>query len=108
MRPRLATKFLWTILGIVGLSILSSLVTLYRRIGGSICGLNRRHKRAFPPCGPEDVQIMIRERNGLLAAYLLGHGNAPWSGQLHALKPRFQNWVATVRGTTYVPDDEQA
>ncbi len=107
MRTRLATKFLWTILGIVGLSIVSSLVALYGawRVDKRLEDATREN---VPTCRPEEVRIMIRERNGLLAAYLLDDANSAWVDRLHALKPRFQNWVATVRGTTYVPDDEQA
>ncbi len=106
MRPRLATKFLWTI-GIVGLSILSSLVALYGawRVDTRLEEATREN---VPTVRPEEVRIMIRERNGLMASYLLDDGKSAWIDRLHALKPQFQNWIATVRRTTQVPDEEQA
>ena len=55
MRPRLATKFLWTILGIVGLSILSSLVTLYSAWRIDL-RLEQAARESVPAARAEDVQ----------------------------------------------------
>jgi signal transduction histidine kinase len=55
MRPRLATKFLWTILGIVGLSILSSLVTLYGAWRVDL-RLEQAARESVPAARAEDVQ----------------------------------------------------
>jgi signal transduction histidine kinase len=55
MRPRLATKFLWTILGIVGLSVLSSLVTLYSAWRIDL-RLEQAERESVPAARAEDVQ----------------------------------------------------
>jgi signal transduction histidine kinase len=55
MRPRLATKFLWTILGIVGLSVLSSLVTLYGAWRIDL-RLEQAARESVPAARAEDVQ----------------------------------------------------
>ena len=83
MRPKLATKFLWTILGIVGLSILSSLVALYGawRVDTRLEEATREN---VPTARAEEVRIMIRERNGLMASYLLDDGKSAWIDRLHA------------------------
>src|ERR1041385_5511629 len=106
MRPRLATKFLWTVLAIVGLSIVSSLVALYGtwRVAKR---LEETAEENLPAVRAEEVQIMLSERDVLLAAHLLDKGNSVWLDRLHEIKPRFQNWLNGVKTTTYVPDEEQ-
>jgi len=107
MRPRLATRFSWTILGIVAVSTLSSLVALY-----GAWRVNRRLEDAarenLPSVRPEEVEIALGERNSLIASYLLDEGNPAWEKQLREPQFSFQNWISRVRNTTYVPDEEQA
>jgi signal transduction histidine kinase len=107
MGLRLATKFSWTILGIVAISILSSLVALY-----AAWRVNRRleetARESLPNVRAEEAEIILRERNGLIASYLLDKGNPAWEQKFRNLQAYFQNWITTVRKTTYVPEEEEA
>jgi signal transduction histidine kinase len=107
MRLRLATRFSWTILGIVALALVSSLVAWY-----GAWRVNRRLAEAAredqPGVRPEEVDITLGEQNSLLARFLLDGGNPTWEKQLRALRPWLQEWLAKVKDTTYVSDDEQA
>ncbi len=106
MRPRLATKFLWTILAIVALSIVSSLVALYGtwRVATR---LEEIAQESLPAARAEDIQAMIRERNEWLLAYLLDKNNSSAFKKLSELTPRFKAWLNAVRTMTYVSPDEQ-
>ena len=107
MGLRLATKFSWTILGIVAISILSSLAALYVawRVGRR---LEDTAHESLPNVRAEEVEILLRESNDMIAAYLLDQGNPSWEKKFHDVQPRFQHWIATVRNSTFVPEEEEA
>ena len=77
MRLRLATKFSATILGVLALSISSSLLALYAawRIDRR---LEEAHKETLPSVRAEEVEIILLERNTLVTSYLLDKGNPVW------------------------------
>jgi len=106
MRLRLATKFSATILGVVALSVLSSLVALY-----AAWRTNRRlektNQETTASVRVEEVQIALLQRNTLLAAYLLDKGNHDPQDRLQELQRQFQAWIARVRTTTAVPAEEE-
>ncbi|HEV2972759.1 MAG TPA: ATP-binding protein [Pirellulales bacterium] len=107
MGLRLGTKFSWTIFGIVAISILSSLVALYAawRVNKR---LEETARESFPNVRAEEAEIILRERNGLIASYLLDKGNPVWEQRFRDLQRHFQSWITTVRETTYVPEEEEA
>jgi signal transduction histidine kinase len=107
MRSSLATKFSVTILGVVALAILSSLVTLYAawRINLRLEEANRENR---PSVRAEEVEIILREGNHLLASCLLDTGNPAWEQKFRQLQPRFHAWIATVRNSTYISQEEKA
>jgi len=107
MRPTLATKFSWSILGIVALSLASSLVTVYGAWRVNL-RLEESARDNLPSVRAEEVEILLQERNALLAAYLQDQGNPIWEAKLHELSPRFEKWISNVRQTTYVAEDEAA
>ena len=106
MGLRLATKFSWTISGIVAISILSSLAALY-----GAWRINRRldeaARESFPNVRAEEVEIILRQGNNLLASYLLDDGQAAWEKRFHEWQPRFPNWIATVHTANFVPQEEE-
>ncbi len=104
MRPTLATKFSWSILGIVALSLASSLVTVYGAWRVNV-RLEETARENLPSVRAEEVEILLRERNALMAAYLHDPDNPAWQARLRQLQPRFEKWLSNVRQTTYVPDD---
>ena len=77
MRFKLATKFSWTILGIVAISILSSSMTLFAawRIDRRLEEMSRD---SLPNIRAEDVKVLRRQRNELIGAYLLDPTNSAW------------------------------
>jgi signal transduction histidine kinase len=104
MRLRLATKFSWSILGLVALSIISSGVTWY-----VAWRVNRRlelnARIALPDVRVEEMELLFHQRSNLIAAYLLD-GNAAWRKRLDGLQPRFKQWIDTVRRAGQVsPED---
>ncbi len=107
MRLRLANRFSWTILGIVALSLVSSLVAWY-----GAWRVNRRLTEATredqPGVRPEEVELELREQNSLLARCLLDPSNPAWEQQLRAARPWVQEWLAKVKDTTFVSDEQQA
>jgi len=94
MRLRLATKFSATILGVVGLAILSSLVTLYAawRISARLEEAKWENSSSV---GAEQVEVAIFEGNNLLASHLLDQGNPEWEKEYCALKPSFQSSITS-------------
>ena len=107
MRLNLATKFSVTILGVVLLAILSSLVTLYAAWRVNI-RLEEAARENLPSVRVEEVDIALLEGNNLIAAHLLDKGNPAWEEKFRAIKPRFQDWIATVRNTIPISDEEKA
>ncbi len=107
MRLRLATTFSATILGVLALSISSSLLALYaaRRIDRR---LEEAHKETLPGVRAEDVEIILLERDNLVTSYLLDRGNPVWRQRLRQLRQQFQDWIAKVRSSASVPQEEQA
>lgn len=106
MRLRLATKFSVTILGVLALSIFSSLLALYAawRIDQR---LEETHKETLPSVRGEEVEIILLERNTVVASYLLDNGNPVWQERLRQLHQQFQDWIAKVRSATSVPEEEE-
>jgi signal transduction histidine kinase len=104
MRLRLATKFSWSILGIVVLSIVSSGVAWY-----VAWRVNRRlelnARIALPDVRVEEMEMLFHQRSSLIAAYLLD-GNAAWLKRLDQLQPRFREWIDAVRHAGQVPPEE--
>ncbi len=107
MRLRLATTFSATILGVLALSISSSLLALYAawRIDRR---LEEAHKETLPSVRAEDVEIILLERNTLVTSYLLDGGNPVWRKRLQQLQQHFRDWIAKVRSSPSVPQEEQA
>jgi signal transduction histidine kinase len=97
MRLNLATRFSATIVGVLALSILSSLVALY-----AAYRVNRRleeiARESMPSVRAEDAEIILVQRHELLAMYLLD-GEQIWLDRLGELKPRFERWLAAVRSS---------
>ena len=54
------------------------------------------------------MEITLLEGNNLIASYLLDKGNPAWEEKFRALKPRFHDWIATVRNTMSLSEDEEA
>jgi signal transduction histidine kinase len=106
MRWNLATKFSVTILGVVVVAFLSSLVTWY-----AAWRVERRLEEAgrenLPAVLAEEVEIVLFEGNHLIASQLLDEGNPQWEEEFRTLKPRFQDWIATVRTTIPVSGEEK-
>jgi signal transduction histidine kinase len=107
MRLRLATTFSATILGVLALSIASSMLTLYAawRIHYR---LEEAHKETLPSVRGEDVEIILLERNTLVTSYLLDQGNPLWRTRLRQLQQQFRDWIAKVRSSPSLPEEEQA
>ena len=106
MRFRLATRFSATIAGILSLSMISSLVALYAawRIDQR---LDQAHQEAMPSVRAEEVEILLLERNSLVAAQLLDKDNPIWTTNLRRSQGQFQQWIAKVRNSAAVPADEE-
>ncbi len=106
MRFRLATRFSATIAGILTLSIVSSLVALYAawRVDQR---LEQAHQEELPSVRAEEVEILLLERNSLVAAQLLDKDNPVWTENLGRSQGQFQQWIAKVRSSTAVPPDEE-
>ena len=107
MRLRLATRFSVTILGILTISIFSSLLTLYAawRIDQR---LEETRTETLPSVRAEEVEVILLQRNMQVASYLLDNGNPVWQQRLEQLQRQFRDWTAKVRSATYVPEDEGA
>jgi signal transduction histidine kinase len=107
VRLKLATRFSATIVGVLTLSIVSSLVALY-----AAYRLNRRleetARESMPAVRAEEAEITLLQRSKLIGLYLLDHGNPVWEERLRQLQPHFHNWITTVRATTFVPEEEEA
>ncbi len=106
MAFKLATKFSWTILGILAISILSSAMTLYAawRVHRRLDEMSRD---SLPNIRGEDVKVLLRQRNELIGDYVLDPTNSAWEKKFHELDPRFAEWLANVRRTTYAAGDEE-
>ena len=106
MRFRLATRFSATIAGILTLSMISSLVALYAawRVGQR---LEQAHQDELPGVRAEEVEILLLERNSLVAAQLLDKDNPVWTRNLGQSQGQFQQWITKVRSTNAVPPDEE-
>ena len=106
MRFRLATRFSATIAGILTLSIVSSLVALYAawRVDRR---LEQAHQEELPSVRAEEVEILLLERNSLVAAQLLDKDNPIWTKNLGRSQGQFQQWITKVRSSTAVPPDEE-
>jgi signal transduction histidine kinase len=106
MRFRLATWFSATIAGILTLSVISSLVALYAawRVGQR---LEQAHQEELPSVRAEEVEILLLERNSLVAAQLLDKDNPVWTKNLAQSQGQFQEWIAKVRSSPAVPMDEE-
>ena len=107
MRLRLATKFSATILGVLALSISSSVLALYAawRIQYR---MEEAHKETLPSVRAEDIEIILLERNTLVTSYLLDQGNPVWRNRLRQLQRQFQDWITKVRSSASVPEEEAA
>ncbi|MGO9110112.1 MAG: sensor histidine kinase [Thermoguttaceae bacterium] len=105
MRSRLATKFSATILGVVALAILSSLVTLYAALRVNY-RLEEADRENLLSDRVQEVKKLLLEGNNLMASCLLDKDNPLWQEKLGALKPRFQDWLTTVRTSMSISDDE--
>ena len=93
MRFRLATRFTTTIAGILTLSIISSLVALF----AAWCvdrRLAQAHQEELPSVRAEQVEILLLERNSLVAAELLDRDNPIWAKKLAQSQGQFQQWLA--------------
>lgn len=106
MRLRLATKFSWSILGIVALSIVSSGVAWY-----AAWRVNRRldlnARQALPDVRVEEMKTLFHERCNLIALRLLDGGNSAWQGRLDQLHDRFHKWLAAAHQGSSVPTEEE-
>ncbi len=104
MRLSLATRFSLTILGVVALAVGSTLVTWFAAWRVHVrLDLARQENRHGVRA--EEAEISLLEGNNLIASYLLDKGNPAWEEKFRALKPRFHDWIATVRNT--IPDAEK-
>ena len=106
MRLRLATRFSATIAGILTLSIVSSLLALYAawRVDRR---LEQAHQEELPSVRAEEVEILLLERNSLVAAQLLDKDNPIWTKNLSRSQGQFEQWITKVRRSTAVPPDEE-
>ena len=107
MRSSLARKFSVTILGVVVLAIVSSLVTLYAAWRVKI-RLEEANRENLSSVRAEEVEIALLEGNNLLAAHLLDKDNPAWEEKFRALQPRFSDWIAMVRTTILISEEEKA
>lgn len=107
MRLKLATRFSVTIVGVLTLSILSSLVALYAAYRVTK-RLEETARENMPTVRAEEAEITLLERSTLAASYLLDNGNPAWEEKLRQILPRFHDWITTVRDTTFVPEEEEA
>ena len=107
MRLHLASTFSATIVGVLVLSILSSLLALYSawRVEQR---LEEAHKETIPSVRGEELQIALLERNALVATYLFDDGNPLRQDRLRELQDEFHHWTATVRNATHFPAEEEA
>jgi len=106
MRLRLATRFSATIAGILTLSIVSSLLALYAawRVDQR---LEQAHQEELPSVRAEEVEILLLERNSLVAAQLLDKDNPIWTKTLSRSQGQFEQWITKVRSSTAIPSDEE-
>ncbi len=106
MRIRLATRFSATIAGILTLSMISSVAALCAawRVDQR---LEQAQQEALPGTRAEEVEMLLFERNSLVAAQLLDKGNPVWAKNLGQSQEQFQQWIAKVRSSPAVPADEE-
>src|SRR5579871_2706591 len=107
MRFKLSTKFAWSILGIVALSLVSSVVAAY-----GAWRVNRRLEETarenLPTVRAEDAKLILSDRTALLAQYVMAPSDGRIPAALGKLDERFRDWLESVRTNTNVPDDESA
>ena len=69
--------------------------------------LEQAHQEDLPSVRAEEIQILLLERNSLVAAQLLDEDNPVWSKSLDQSQGHFQQWITKVRSSTFVPADEE-
>jgi signal transduction histidine kinase len=105
MRPTLATTFSWAILGIVALSLASSLVAVYGAWRVNV-RLQETARDNLPTVRAEEAEVILDDRAALLANLALNPADQDAEKNLAALDGRFRDWIAAVRSAKLVTDDE--
>jgi signal transduction histidine kinase len=110
MRLSLATNFSVSILGVVALAIASSLVTLFAAWRIRV-RLDEASEENSVSVRAEEFEIAIYEGDNLIACGLLDgvdrdKGKPAWEESYRGLKPRFQDWIAAVRASPPLADEE--
>jgi CHASE3 domain sensor protein len=104
---KLATKISLSILGVLGLTLLSSAVAL-------VCTwqIGQLFERTIAENLPsvratEELEIALLEQRGSVAAYILDGGKRVWLDELRQREPAFDHWLAQARSASNAPGEEE-
>jgi len=106
VRMRLATKFSTTIVGVVALSIASSVIALVAAWDAGDVLERTVAENVQSIRDAEDLAGNLLRQKGLAARYFLENESDTWLKTLEKLEPRFLETVAEIRNTTHVSDKE--
>jgi signal transduction histidine kinase len=106
MRIRLATKISATIVGVVVLAVISSTVAMLLawQVGKTLAETTAENVPSVRAA--EELESHLLEQEGLVRSYLLDNGNPAWLKELREREPEFQRWIAQIRDTTHVSEEE--
>ena len=99
MRLTLANRISILVIGVIGLAVISSLAAVlsswhFGRLMERTVGENLPSVRAA-----EELEIAVLEQRGLVASYLLDHGNQKWISDLRKRETNFAQWIRKAHDT---------
>jgi len=107
MRLTLAKRVVVTVVGVICLTVLSSMVALLSswHIGRSLhvtVSNNVSSVRAA-----EELEIALLEQRGFVSSYLLDDGNGQWLEGIEEKKQRFLEWLDEARRSSHTDDEDR-
>jgi len=107
MRPTLATKFVFLIVGITALGLLDGLMAFVftRMVAGTLRSAVIDY---FPSIkAAEELQIALSDQRGLLSAYILAEGNPLWLEQSRQAEAEFDTWLSRARANALTSEEAE-
>lgn len=107
MRIQLATRILLMIVGVLAVTLTSSVIALWSswRVEGvlqSVVAESRARLQAA-----EELEIALLDQRGYVSAYMLDDGDDAWLKELRAVEPAFARWLDAAKQTASSQAEKQ-